>query len=131
MTKFHKPHISINPNSVEETKDFYQRIGFKIKDEIYSKEKKRHFLLLEGYNFEIEIFHFDDQKPQKAPKEDYQKVGFLHFALPVTDLQKTRDDFVRKGIKLSKDIAISSTGLKYLNIIDPSGITIEFFEASN
>jgi catechol 2,3-dioxygenase-like lactoylglutathione lyase family enzyme len=131
MLKFRKPHVAITIDNVEKTKEFYQKIGFKIKDEIYSKEKGRHFLLLEGYGFEIEIFHFDNQKPQKAPKENYQKVGFLHFALPVPNLEKLRDELTRKGIKLSNNITISSSGLKYLNIIDPSGITIEFFEASD
>ena len=130
MTKFTRPHIAITVNNIQETKSFYKRIGFKIKDEIYSKEKARHFLLLEGYNFEIECFRFDNQKSEKALPEDYKRVGFLHFALPTLNLKKVRDKLVKEGIKFSKDISVSSGGLKYLNIIDPSGVVIEFFETS-
>lgn len=125
---FYLPHVAITVTDIEVTKAFYTNIGFTIKEDIYSDEKKRHFLLLEGYGLEMEVFHFDDQAKGQVYKTDYKIVGPQHIALPVSNLEEKKEDLLQKGITLLEDIRVSSLGVKNLTITDPSGITIEFFE---
>ncbi len=124
------PHIAITVVDVEETKNFYKAIGFELRQERYSKEKRRTFLLLVGYGIEIEIFCFDVQVDATFDHQ-LDAVGFQHVALPVPDLQAQRDFLLSKSILLYKDLAVSSSGINFLNILDPSGLIIEFFEAKS
>jgi catechol 2,3-dioxygenase-like lactoylglutathione lyase family enzyme len=128
MRKFKDPHLSITVNNIEETKTFYINIGFTLVDEIISPEKKRHFMLFEGYNFQIEVFHFDNQESQLAKTEDYMTVGFLHFALPTNDLKALKEKFVKQGLQLASDLRVTSLGVYNFTLIDPSGITVEFYQ---
>lgn len=125
MAKFIYPHVAITVSDIEETKMFYENIGFDLIQENISQEKQRHFLLFEGYNFQIEVFYFENQDTQKT-HEDYMKIGLLHFALPTNHLQQLREKFIQKGISVG-EIRTTSLGVKNFNLIDPSGITIEFF----
>lgn len=128
MANYHLPHIAITVSNINITKDFYSKLGFLVKEDFYSKEKKRHFLLLEGYGLEIEIFNFDRQISNQRFQANLQIVGFQHIALPVKNLEEKKKELLTRGIDLFKDINISSLKVKNLNIIDPSGIIIEFFE---
>lgn len=125
---FYLPHVAITVTDIEATKSFYSTIGFLIKENLYSEEKKRHFLLLEGYGLEMEVFYFDDQAKGQIYKTDYKTVGPQHIAFPVSDLEEKKEDLLQKGIILLEDMRVSSLGVKNLNITDPSGITVEFFE---
>lgn len=128
MANFIYPHIAITVNDIKKTKEFYRAIGFRIKEDIYSQEKKRHFLLLEGYGFEMEVFYFDDQAKGQRSIEDLKKVNIHHFGVPIKNIEKIKKELIKKNIPLYKDIQTSSLGLKYLNIQDPSGFIFEFFE---
>jgi catechol 2,3-dioxygenase-like lactoylglutathione lyase family enzyme len=123
------PHIAITVDDIEKTKDFYRKIGFKVEKEMYSTEKSRRLLLLRGYGFEMEIFRFDDQPPDQKDVSNLQAIKMHHFALPVRNLEETKSKLLAEGVPLSKDIQTSSSGgVRFLNIEDPSGFTIEFFE---
>lgn len=122
------PHIAITVNDIQATKDFYSAIGFEVLQDIHSEEKKRHFLLLSGFGLEIEVFRFDDQTENRFAAPDLYIEGLQHFALPVSDLEAKKQDLLAKGVTLIKDISVSSLGTKNLNIADPTGFIIEFFE---
>lgn len=128
---YYLPHIAITVADISATKVFYTTIGFTVKEDIYAEEKKRHFLLLEGYGLEIEVFHFDDQVTNQNYQANLQIVGLQHIALPVEQLEEKKAQLLEKGINLLKDINVSSLGVKNLTITDPSGIIIEFFEAKH
>lgn len=128
MAKFNLPHVSITVNNVEKTKEFYKKIGFKLLEEVYEKKKKRFTLMFEGYGLEIEVFHFEEADNSRKETLDFLSPGITHFAVPVKDLEKVRDRFKRKEVKISKDITESSLGVKYMFVEDPCGITVEFFE---
>lgn len=78
MNTYRLPHVAITVANISETKNFYEEIGFVVREGIYAEEKKT--------------------------------------------------ELVDKHISLLKDISVSSLGVKNLNIVDPSGMIIEFFE---
>jgi catechol 2,3-dioxygenase-like lactoylglutathione lyase family enzyme len=122
------PHIAITVDDFEKTKEFYSKIGFTISGEKYTEKKNRYFCLLTGYNFHIEVFHFDTQDKDQRYDNDIEKVQVQHIAFPVDDLEERRDEVLERNINLKKDISLSSSGIKYINIIDPNGFILEFFE---
>ncbi|SRR5258706_6552599 len=128
MNAYLLPHIAITVEDIDATKDFYLKLGFILKEDIYSQEKKRHFLLMEGFGLEIEFFNFDEQEAKQSYLTNLQKVGLQHIALPVINPEDKKAELLSKGLTLLKDINVSSLGVKNLNIVDPSGIIIEFFE---
>jgi catechol 2,3-dioxygenase-like lactoylglutathione lyase family enzyme len=128
MNKFKYAHVAITVKNINETKRFYKAIGFKVVDERIAPEKKRHFLLLEGYNFQIEVFHFDNQRDRFAQNENYTRVGFLHFALPCVDLKTMKKNLLKQKLHLATDLRVTSLGVYNFTLIDPSGISIEFFQ---
>src|SRR5258706_6228294 len=97
---FYLPHVAITVTDIEATKSFYSTIGFSIKEDLYSEEKKRHFLLLEGYGLEMEVFYFDDQVEDQTYKTNYKVVGPQHIALPVSNLDEKKEDLLQKGVTL-------------------------------
>lgn len=129
MKSYQHPHIALTVDDIDATKNFYTSLGFAIAEDMYSEDKKRHFLLLQGFGLEIEVFHFDDQaRNQRLQAENLEEVGIKHIALPVENIQGFRDELMGKNIPLIKDTSISSLGVKNINVIDPSGLVIEFFE---
>ena len=127
MLDYYLPHIAFTVTDIQKTKDFYQSLGFITKKYMYSEEKQRYFLLLEGFGLEMEVFHFDDQE-DKSLIENLKEVGIKHIALPVENLEIKKTEFISKGITIAKDISVSSLGVRHFNITDPSGLSIEFFE---
>lgn len=76
MNSYRTPHIALTVDNIDETKNFYTSLGFTIAEDMYSEDKKRHFLLLHGYGLEIEVFHFDNQaKNQRIQAENLEEVG--------------------------------------------------------
>jgi catechol 2,3-dioxygenase-like lactoylglutathione lyase family enzyme len=128
MNHFIHPHIAITVNNIEKTKIFYSNIGFKVVIENFSLEKSRYFMLLSGYDFQIEVFQFVDQIPNQKIENDLKMIGLQHIAFRVEDLSKMKDKLLENNIILDKDISISSLGIKFINILDPDGLIIEFFE---
>lgn len=128
MGSYKYPHVAITVNNIIESKKFYEKIGFQVAENIYSQEKKRHFLLLQGFGLEIEVFLFDEQAPYQKYTTDIQTVGLQHIALPVSNIDEKKSELLQKEIALFKDITVSSLGVKNLNVVDPTGIIIEFFE---
>ena len=55
-------------------------------------------------------------------------IGLQHITLPVHNIQDKKEELLKNKIPLLKDLNTSSLGIYNLNIIDLSGIVIEFFE---
>ena len=85
-------------------------------------------MLLAGFGLEIEVFCFDEQENSQTVTVDLKTAGLQHFALPVENIEVKKQELIDKGIELIKDISTSSLGVKNLNIKDPSGFVVEFFE---
>ncbi|HSX15237.1 MAG TPA: VOC family protein [Candidatus Saccharimonadales bacterium] len=129
MTGYVHPHVAVTVSDFEATKSFYASLGFKTLVENFSEEKQRHFMLLEGYGLEMEVFYFTNQpEGQTIAEDDLQRVGIKHVALPVDDVTQLRNSLVGKGIELLKDINVSSLGVSNFNVKDPSGLVLEFFQ---
>lgn len=131
MANYQLSHLAITVSEIDKTKIFYQTIGFTVSKDIYSENTKRHFLLLQGYGMEIEVFYFEDQPVDQKIVSNMKLIGLQHMAFPVKNVQDKRVELMRNGVSLLKDINTSSLGVKNLNIVDPSGIIIEFFEMGN
>ncbi len=54
--------------------------------------------------------------------------NFQHFALIVEDIQKTKEDLVRHGIKIDIDISLGSDNTYQMWIKDPDGNKIEIMQ---
>lgn len=92
---YYLPHIAITVSDIQQTKEFYTKIGFVVKEDMYSDEKKRHFLLLEGYGLEMEVFNFDSQTPNQTYSTEYHIVGPQHIAFPVKIWEKRKSNCLR------------------------------------
>ena len=76
----------------------------------------------------MEVFHFDNQEKNQSDTENLMKTKIHHFALPVRSLIQLKEDLLKNKVELFKDISVSSLGLKFINVKDPTGFVIEFFE---
>lgn len=132
MEKYTLPHISIVVNDLLKTKEFYLRLGFKgIYKESSNKEEQYDYLLFEGFNMQIEAWYFRSKNHDKKADQDKYKIGITHFAVVCNDIKKLKDKFLKKGIRMFKDIKTIDIGdsfLSFFYIEDPSGILIEFVE---
>lgn len=126
MKAFNIPHIAILIKNLEKTKHFYTSIGFDLTEEIYNKEKKRWLLIFSGYGIEIEAFYYEAIDFEES--NDEPNFGFMHFGVPTDNLEKIIKLAKKEGLKISKEITESSVISKYLNLEDPSGVTVEFFK---
>jgi len=128
MSKYTIPHVAIIVNNLEETKEFYQKIGFSVLDEIYLKEKQRKFLLLEGYGLQIEAFFYINDDHDNKADQNQKRTGIMHFAVACENIEVVRDMIASKNVSLHKDISTSTGGIVLFFVEDPSGILVEFVE---
>ncbi|WP_457640421.1 VOC family protein [Persephonella sp.] len=126
-------HISISVKDPEESKRFYETLGFKEIFRWSSEDGNLTIIHLKLSDIFLEIFSFKNskEKPDFTENlwEDLKVRGIKHFALKVDDINKTREFFIKKGIISDKiEITEGKTGILYFFIKDPDGIFIEIVE---
>ena len=80
---------------------------------------------------QIEAWYYRNDDHSQNADQNKHKVGIIHFAVICDDINKTKSQFDKIGIKFYKDlktIDLNDTPLSLFYVEDPSGILIEFIE---
>lgn len=124
-------HSAISVDNLEQSVDFYKKLGFKNDKEFHDENLDIVYLSLGDMC--LELFHY--VKHNNIP--DYYKdndtnlhtVGNKHFAFRVEDILKAKE-FIENNDIYSDEIILKKgrTCKAYFFIKDPNGIYIEFIE---
>lgn len=122
-------HVALGVNNLEESIEFYEKyFGFSV-DKKYEKSTGCRFCFMKTQNFRIELFEFGDRKPSVDDQKDLRIVGLRHLAFKVDNVKKTVDRLQESGLDFGP--IEDGTSCKYYTFTtDPSGISIELYEAN-
>jgi glyoxylase I family protein len=125
LKKLH--HVAIICSDYKKSKQFYtETLGFKIKQEVYRKERTSFKLDLElNDNYVIELFSFPDPPPRVSRPE---ATGLRHIAFEVENIEICIQQLAEKNI-VAEPIRIDEyTSKKFSFIFDPDNLPIELYE---
>jgi len=125
LKKIH--HVAIICSDYEVSKKFYTQIlGFKIKNEVYRKERESYKLdLTLNDEYVIELFSFP--KPPKRVSRP-EATGLRHIAFEVEDINKATDFLKSNNIAFEAIRTDEFTNKKFTFIADPDELPIELYE---
>nr|EJQ71818.1 hypothetical protein IGC_05543 [Bacillus cereus HuA4-10] len=120
-------HVAIICSNYEVSKDFYTRIlGFKVKNEVYRKERNSYKLdLCVGGEYQIELFSFPSP-PDRASFPE--AAGLRHLAFAVTDIEDAVKHLKRCDVETELIRVDEITGKKFVFFQDPDGLPLELYE---
>ena len=135
-------HISISVPSIEKAKDFFvDLLGFELVDEVRFRPTKdgdsvtelkdadSKMIMVNAGNIFIEIFEFITPPPDSSPKRKaVNELGYTHFAIEVTDIEKSYLELEQGGVKWHHPPIDSGDGYLMTYGRDPFGNVIEIQE---
>jgi glyoxylase I family protein len=120
-------HIAVICSDYKISKKFYTEIlGFKIKNEVYRKERDSYKLdlSLNGI-YTLELFSFPDPPGRLSRPE---ATGLRHIAFTVENLEKTLSHLSEKKVSSEPVRVDEYTNKKFTFIFDPDNLPIELYE---
>ncbi len=122
-------HVAISVDKVEESLNFYEKLGFEKYQEYY--DEKVDLFMLKMAEIKLEIFHYHEHVDlpsfAKDLAEDLHVVGTKHLALQTDDIDSAKVFLEERGLKLG-EIKKGRLGRRYFFLQDPNGIFIEIIE---
>lgn len=125
ISKIH--HIAIICSNYELSKEFYtEKLGFKIINEIYRKERDSYKLdLAVSDHCQIELFSF----PKSPSRPSYPEAcGLRHVSFEVDDIDATIRELNKKGISTEPIRTDEYTKKKFTFFNDPDNLPLELYE---
>lgn len=124
-------HTAISVNDIEESINFYKKLGFEINKEFHDDNLDIVYLSLD--NIRLELFHYNEHfnlpDYYKDNDTNLHTVGNKHFAFRVNNVLETKKWIEEKNLtKEEIQIKKGRTCKAYFFIKDPNGIYIEFIE---
>ena len=121
-------HIAIICSDYGVSKKFYTEIlGLKILREVYRAERDSYKLDLGiGDDYVIELFSFPQPPPRPSRPES---CGLRHLAFSVANVEKKRNDLMKKGLNCEEIRIDEFTDRKFFFTKDPDDLPLEFYEA--
>lgn len=121
-------HIAIICSDYGVSKKFYTEIlGLKILREVYRAERDSYKLDLGiGDDYVIELFSFPQPPPRPSRPES---CGLRHLAFSVANVEKKRNDLMKKGLNCEEIRIDEFTDRKFFFTQDPDDLPLEFYEA--
>jgi glyoxylase I family protein len=121
-------HVAIISSNYKKSREFYvEKLGFKILDEVYRKDRDSYKLDLEvGGVYQIELFSFPNPPKRLGAPESREACGLRHLAFEVDDILETKKELEELGIEV-EDIR-KYQGKKYTFFKDPDGLPLEIYE---
>lgn len=110
-------HIGIETNDIEKSRQFYEQLGFQMKDRLVLLGEELYFLTLGNFTLELIV-----QKTETAAANP-------HLCLEVTDL-KEQAVAVQNGTVLEGPFSFEN-GWKTLFVEGPSGEMVELVQTKN
>ncbi|MFI8688017.1 VOC family protein [Rossellomorea sp. NPDC077527] len=120
-------HIAIICSDYARSKDFYvNKLGFRVKQEIYREERDSYKLdLTLNGEYILELFSF----PEAPVRPSYPEAqGLRHLAFEVEDIEGTVLGLNQKGIETEKIRIDPFTRKKFTFFEDPDGLPLELYE---
>jgi len=117
-------HVAITVRDLQETIDFYAKLGFKPAQR--SETPKQMIQFLEAGQARLEVFA---PKEKTTSKElDEQDLGMKHIAIKVDDIWKTYKELKEKGVVFDSEPWRTSVGNTIAFFKDPNGILLQLLQ---
>lgn len=117
-------HIAITVRDLQETIDFYGKLGFKPTQRSETPTQTTQFL--EAGQARLEVFA---PKETSTPLELGEKdVGMKHIALRVDDIRKIYEEARAKGVVFNAEPRRAPMGPIVTSFKDPSGILLQLIQ---
>ena len=124
IVDFH--HVAIICSNYAISKDFYINVlGFKVKNEVYRKERESYKLDLIKGSMAIELFSFNNVPKRLSYPEG---AGLRHLAFKTMDIENDHKCLSSKGIKVENIRVDEFTGKKFFFFFDPDNLPLEIYE---
>jgi len=120
-----KNHISIPVKNLEQSKNFYQRLGFEVFNSWEKPSQKLKALWMQDKSgYKIELIYHPDNKGLEFP----EIIEVHHLGIAVTNLEKKIKELQKEGIELVIPTTKGITVKQFAFIKDPNGFSIELVE---
>ena len=114
-------HIAIPVKNLEKSVEFYTSLGFTLTGRDEFAAKKQAFVATKPGGFNIELF--EPKNSTKTPQRPD------HLAFECTNISSFRKTLSpENAAHLITDIEEFDNGVKYFEIKDPDGVSVQFFE---
>lgn len=112
--------ISLSVKDIEQSKVFYENIGF----EIFAGDQSQNWLIMKQGDHCVGLFQgmFENNLMTFNPGWDKDCNELKSF----TDIRQLRDQFKQQGIKIERDAIEKKTGPGSFTLVDPDGNKILF-----
>ena len=115
-------HVGILTNNVNDTVEFYQKLGFELVYDTKIPESNGRVVFLNLHNIVIETF--------ESEGAIFCQGSIVHIALNVKDVEAARSAIVKLGLEpIEAEIQYLpfwEQGFRYFNVLGPNCETIEF-----
>ncbi|PIS39491.1 MAG: hypothetical protein COT33_01740 [Candidatus Nealsonbacteria bacterium CG08_land_8_20_14_0_20_38_20] len=118
-------HLAIPVKNLEESKKFYQKLGFQVFNSWEKKNQQLKALWMKDKNgYKIELIYHPTNKNLEFPKI----TEVQHLGIGVTNLEKKIKELQKEGIEIVVPITHGVSIKCFAFIKDPSGFSIELVE---
>ena len=112
-------HIHITVKDLEESIEFYTKLGFELERRLDHDGASAQMRTSPG-DIVIDL-HL--ARPVENP-------GFNHFAIKVEEMDVTAKELITQGINVDGPLEVPATGRRIATIRDPSGFLVQLVEAN-
>ena len=118
-------HLAIPVKNLEESKDFYQKLGFEVFNQWEKpKQELKALWMRDRSGYKIEVIHHSTNQNLEFPKI----TEVLHIGIAVTNLEEKIKELQEDGVKIVVPITKGITVKQFAFIKDPNGFSIELVE---
>jgi len=117
-------HIAITVRDLQETIDFYSKLGFRLTQR--NETPAQTIAFLEAGQARLEVFA--PKMTTTPPELGQSDLGVKHIALKVEDLRKTYEEAKAKGVVFNSEPRRTSMGNLVAFFKDPNGILFQLLQ---
>lgn len=125
-------HVAISVTEINQSIDFYEKLGFKKVHYFESEDSKVKIAHLKLNELFLEIFEFSDNEGSLKYSQDKagaDSIGVKHLALKTDDIYKTLSLMIEAGLAgESTEVVMGRTNVLYFFIRDPDNIWVEIVQ---
>lgn len=120
-------HVAITVGDLQETIEFYTKLGFQLTSRNETPTQTVVFLVAEKARLEV----FAPKKTKSPIELGPEGLGIKHIALEVDDIQKSYEEAKAKGVVFTETRMRTDGSVGTVFFKDPSGITLQFIQRAS